>query len=335
MSGASSLWKNRETKMTETANDTPMRLGVSSCLLGEEVRYNGGHQLDRFVRDQLGQYVEYVPVCPEVECGLGIPREVMRLVGDPENPRLITSRTEQDMTERMTAYAERRVRELEKEDLCGFIFKSGSPSSGMERIKVYDKNGVPSKTGVGLFARAFMEHFPRLPVEDDGRLHDAMLRENFIERIFAHKRWKDLCRERKSRKRLVEFHTAHKLLILSHSPQHHREMGRLVARVKDRPLAEVYDEYEVLFLDALKKIATVKRQTNALNHVLGYFKKVLTADEKQEAVELIRQYHDGLVPLIVPITLLNHYVRKVGEPYLREQVYLHPHPVELKLRNHV
>ena len=160
-----------------------IRLGVSACLLGEEIRYDGQHKLDRFIRDTLGQYVEFVPVCPEVECGLGIPREAMRLVGDPQAPRLVTVRTGIDHTERMLAWARKRVKELESENLCGYVFKSTSPSCGMARVKVYDRNGVPKNTGVGLFARAFMDHFPLLPVEEEGRLHDPKLRETFVESV--------------------------------------------------------------------------------------------------------------------------------------------------------
>ncbi|UCG14989.1 MAG: DUF523 domain-containing protein, partial [Deltaproteobacteria bacterium] len=167
-----------------------IRLGISTCLLGENVRYDGGHKRDRFITDTLGQFVQFVPVCPEAECGLGIPRESMHLKGSPESPRLITTRTKIDHTDRMLAWARIRVRQLEKEDLCGFIFKSNSPSSGMERVRIYNEAGMPEKKGVGIFARAFMDHFPLLPVEEEGRLHDVKLRENFIERIFALKRWR-------------------------------------------------------------------------------------------------------------------------------------------------
>ena len=206
-----------------------IRLGISACLLGQAVRYDGGHKHDRFITETLGQYVEFVPVCPEVECGLGIPREAMRLVGDLEQPRLLTIRSRKDYTDQMLAWAQRRVRELEREDLSGFIFKSDSPSSGMERVKVYNDKGMPVKKGIGLFARAFMEHFPLLPVEDEGRLHDPKLRENFIEAIFAFKRWRDVVTSGPGRKELVAFHTRHKLLLLAHSPEHYREMGRVVA----------------------------------------------------------------------------------------------------------
>ncbi len=312
-----------------------IKLGISSCLLGERVRWDGAHKLDRYLTDTLGKFVKYVPVCPEVECGFGIPREPFRQVGDPDSPRLITSRTKIDYTDRMTEWAHRRVRELEKEDLCGFIFKSRSPSSGMERVKVYNEKGVPVKKGVGIFARAFMAHFPLIPVEEDGRLHDPILRENFIERIFAFKRWREGLEEKQSRGSLVDFHTQHKMLILSHSPEHHRLMGKLVARAKEIPLKELYEEYQGLFMEALKLKSTPKKNVNVITHILGYFKRQLTADEKQELLEIIDLYRQGTVPLIVPITLVNHYVRKYNQPYLKEQYYLHPHPLELQLRNHV
>ena len=311
-----------------------MRIGISTCILGENVRFDGGHKRDRFVTDTLGQFLEFVPVCPEVECGLGIPRESMRLVGDPESPRLMTNRTKIDHTERMITWAQKRVRELEKEDLCGFIFKSRSPSSGMERVRVYNEKGIPAKTGVGMFARIFMEHFPLLPVEEDGRLHDIRLRENFIERIFALKRWRDLLGEKKSRGRLVAFHTQHKLLILSHSQKHSRILGKLVAAAKSISPTQLYPQYQALFLEALKLKTTVKKNINVLQHMMGYFKKQLSADEKQELLETFDQYREGYIPLIVPLTLISHYVRKYDQPYLKQQVYLNPHPVELKLRNH-
>lgn len=312
-----------------------IRLGISTCLLGEPVRYDGGHKRDRFITDTLGQYVEFVPVCPETECGLGTPRESMHLAGDPHSPRLVTSRTKVDHTDLMVAWATKRLKELEQEDLCGFIFKSDSPSSGMERVRVYSEKGMPERKGVGIFARMFMEHFPLLPVEEEGRLHDPKLRENFIESIFALKRWRDLLKDHPTRGQLVAFHTEHKLLILSHSPKHNQLMGKLVAEAKQVPPGKLYREYETLFLAALRVKATVKKNTNVLQHMMGFFKRELTADEKQELLDVIDGYRQGMVPLIVPITLLKHYVRKYRQPYLNEQVYLNPHPVELKLRNHV
>lgn len=312
-----------------------IRLGISSCLLGENVRYDGGHKLDRFIKDTLGQYVEYVAVCPEVECGLDIPRESMRLEGGPEVPRLVTTRSKIDLTLRMMRWAQKRVVELEKEDLCGFIFKSDSPSSGMERVKIYGENKMPVKKGVGIFAGIFMKHFPLLPVEDEGRLHDPALRENFIERVFALRRWRESRKEKGGEEALIDFHTSHKFLILAHSPRHYQLMGKLVANQRSMPREELLDKYQVLLLEYLSLKGTPKKHVNVLQHMLGYFKKQLTADEKTELLEIIGDYQRGYIPLIVPVSLLRHYVRKYEQSYLQRQVYLNSHPVELKLRNHV
>jgi uncharacterized protein YbgA (DUF1722 family)/uncharacterized protein YbbK (DUF523 family) len=311
-----------------------IKLGISTCLLGETVRYDGGHKLDRFLTDTLGQYVQYVPVCPEVECGLPVPRESMRLEGNPDSPRLITSRTKHDMTERMVRWAKRRVVEIEEEDLCGFIFKSDSPSSGMERVRVYNEKGMPVKKGIGLFARIFMEHFPLLPVEDEGRLHDPELRENFIERIFTLRRWREVITKKGSRGNVVDFHTKHKLLILSHSPRHYQTMGKLVAKARELSIKELYQQYQTILMEALQLKTTPKKNANVLQHMMGYFKEQLSADEKQELLEVIDHYRQEYIPLVVPITLIQHYVRKYDQPYLKEQVYLNPHPLELQLRNH-
>jgi uncharacterized protein YbgA (DUF1722 family) len=224
--------------------------------------------------------------------------------------------------------------QLAKENLCGFVFKAKSPSSGMERVKLYDRNGVPNKGGVGLFARIFMEHFPLLPVEEDGRLHDPRLRENFIESIFTFKRWRDMLAKGRTAGNLVAFHTRHKLLLLGHSTEIYRQMGKLVATGGKTPIEDLLNQYEALLMKGMRVRSTVSKQVNVLQHLLGYFKKQLSADEKQEVLEQIDLYRQGLLPLIVPMTLINHYVRKYDQPYLREQVYLSPHPIELKLRNH-
>ncbi len=312
-----------------------IRIGISSCLLGNNVRWNGGHALDRFLAYTLGRYVEYVPVCPEVECGFGIPRDTFRLVGDPQRPRLVVTRSGADHTERMEAWARKRVEELEKEGLCGFIFKSDSPSSGMERVKVYDDKGVPRKIGVGVFARIFVERFPLTPVEEEGRLHDPVLRENFIERIFTCKRYCDVMEGTRQVRRLMDFHTQNKLLLMAHSPKHLKEMGSLVAHAREIPARELLERYEKLLMDAMALKPTTAKHTNVLQHIMGYFKKDLSADEKQELLEVINDYKRGLIPLIVPVTLLAHYVRKYNEAYLKGQTYLSPHPAELMLRNHV
>ena len=309
-----------------------LRVGISSCLLGNPVRWNAGHKLDKYLTHTLGEFVEYVPVCPEVEVGLGVPRESMRLVGDPERPRLITFKSKTDHTDKMVRWARKRVRALEKENLCGFIFKSDSPSSGMVRVKVYNDKGMPHKKGVGIFAREFMNHFPSIPVEDDGRLNNPRIRENFIQQIFTMQRWRDLGDGRRQMGKLVDFHTRNKLLLLSHSQKHYREMGRLVAQGKRLPFADLFRQYQELLLDALKLQTTIKKNINVLQHLMGYFKKQLSADEKQELLQTFDHYRREQVPLIVPITLINHYVRKYQQPYLKDQTYLNPHPLELKLR---
>jgi len=311
-----------------------IRIGVSACLLGQNVRYDGGHQRDRYITDTLGRWFEWVPVCPEVEYGLPIPREAMRLVGNPETPRLVTIRTRIDHTDGMLSWADKRLEALAVEDLCGFIFKSRSPSSGMAAVKVYPETGMAVKKGVGIFAGAFMRRFPLLPVEEDGRLNDPVLRENFIERIFVYRRWRELERRNGGMKDLVAFHAEHKLLILSHSPKHLTILGRLVANPDLMKLAALREEYFQNLMEGLRLTATVRKQTNVLEHMAGYFKKKLTPDEKKELGEVIGNYHQGLLPLIVPVTLIAHYVRLYGEPYLQKQIYLHPHPIELMLRNH-
>ena len=312
---------------------TSIKIGISSCLLGEKVRYDGGHKQDRYITDILGKFFTFVPVCPEVGCGLPVPREAMRLEGDPESPRLVTSKTRVDKTEQMLQFCRARVEELATEDLCGFVFKKNSPSSGLFRVKVY-RDGMPTKNGSGLFAAAVARRFPHLPLEEEGRLNDPLLRENFIERMFSYRRWKDFLAGSPDLGALVQFHTCQKLLIMSHSTQLYREMGALVGRGKEMGWSELLRRYEELFMKALELQATVKKQTNVLMHVMGYFKQQLSPDEKQELLGIIGQYHDGLVPLIVPITLLKHYVNKYRQQYLQQQIYLSPYPAELMLRNH-
>lgn len=312
-----------------------IKLGISACLLGETVRYDGGHKLDRFLRDTLGRYADYVPVCPETECGMGVPREAMRLEGNPDAPRLLTRDTRIDKTEMMVSWAKKRIARLASENLCGFIFKSDSPSCGMERVKVYDEKGMPAKTGVGIFVRVFMGAFPLLPMEEEGRLHDPRLRENFIERIFALRRWREVRGGKSPRGALVDFHTRHKLLLLSHSTKLYREMEKLVAGQKRHSLQDLRANYEALLMKALSLKTSPKKHANVLMHMMDYFREKLSADEKRELLEIFGRYAQGHLPLIVPLTLIGRYVRKYDEPHLKEQVYLNPHPLELQLRNHV
>lgn len=314
---------------------TPIRIGVSSCLLGEHVRYDGGHKHDRYITDILGKFFSFLPVCPEVGCGLTVPREAMRLEGEPDNPRLMTQQNRIDKTDRMLAFCADKVRKLEGEDLCGFIFKKNSPSSGLFRVKIYGPSGAPAGNGSGLFAAAVARHFPLLPMEEEGRLNDPAIRENFIERVFSYRRWKDFLRGTPDMGGLVEFHSRHKLLMLAHSPQIYRELGRLVAHGQGMKREELLGRYEELMMKGLALHATAKKNSNVLMHIMGYFKKQLTTAEKGELLEVIGQYHDQLVPLLVPLTLLKHYVRTYDQEYLKQQIYLAPHPAELMLRNHV
>jgi uncharacterized protein YbgA (DUF1722 family) len=240
-----------------------------------------------------------------------------------------------DITEGMQAWAGSRLDALVKADLSGYLLKSDSPSCGMERVRVYRSSGIPSKVGVGIFARALMERFPLLPVEEEGRLHDLPLRENFIERVFCYRRWQDLVRDGLTRGKLVAFHTGHKLLLMAHSPKHYAELGQLVANAKTLPVRSLEARYGDLFMTALKSRATAKKHTNVMHHILGYLKRDLDARDKAELLAVIADYHQGLVPLIVPLTLLKHHLARVEVPYLRDQIYLNPHPKELMLRNHV
>lgn len=312
-----------------------IRLGISACLLGSKVRFDGGHKWDRFITETLGQCVEYRPVCPEVECGLGVPREPLRLAGYHGFPRLMTAHTGQEHTKRMARWVRKRVVGLAKEDLWGFIFKARSPSCGVKRIRVFNEEGALTKNGVGIFARAFMEHFPLCPVEDEDRLHDPAIRENFIERIFVCKRWREILAQKMSQGNLVDFHTRHRLVILAHSPKHHSMMYKLVSRAQGLPLKEVYLQYQKLLMEAVRLKATLRKNAKVLQHIVGCLKKQLSPDERKELLEAIDSYRQGCATLIVPITLLDHYARKYNLSYLKEQRYLRPHPIELQLRNHV
>ena len=324
-----------DSPMSDTSPTTaPIRVGVSACLLGDEVRWDGGHKRDRFVTDALGRFVEFVRVCPEVESGLTIPRPTLRLTGSPDDPQLVFGSSGDDYTQTMLAFAERRVAALSKLDLCGFVLKSDSPSCGMERVKVYGKGGMSVRKGRGLFARVLMERLPLLPVEEDGRLNDARLRENFVERVFAYRRWRDFDAAAFSLRRLVEFHSAHKYLLLAHSPEHYAALGRLVARAKQLERGELRERYGREFALALAKPASRGRHFNVLQHMAGYFKERLDRASRDELHGVLADFRAGLIPMVVPMTLVAHHVRVLDVAYLAGQVYLAPHPKELMLRNH-
>ncbi len=313
-----------------------VRLGVSTCLMGKNVRYDGGHQRDRFLMNTLGEFVDWVPVCPEVEIGLPTPREAMHLEGDPENPRLVTIKTGKDYTKRMQSWARERLEQLADENLHGFIFKKRSPSSGLYRVKVYDEHGMPSRTGTGIFPHEVMRRFPLLPLEEDGRLHDMGLRENFIERVFVYCRWTRILSDDPTPGGIVAFHTAHKLTMMAHSPEHYRKMGRLVAQAGTLPWSELVDRYGTLLMEGLKVMTTKGRHVNVLQHLMGFLKDFLSKEDKAELLGVIEDYQHELVPLIVPLTLLRHHLnRNPVADWVHQQVYLRPYPKELMLRNHV
>src|SRR6185436_15141286 len=304
----------------------PIRIGISSCLLGEAVRFDGGHKRDPFLTETFGAFVEWVPVCPEVECGFGTPRESMRLVRVDNGVRLLTVRTAVDVTDRMVEYARRRVAALDAEDLSGYVLKKDSPSCGMDRVKIYSTRGVPERSGRGIFAAGLVERFPLLPVEEEGRLSDPRLRENFVERVFAYWRLRRLFSGRWKLGALVNFHTAHKLILMAHSPEAYRQLGRLVAHARGVGRADLERRYAEMFMSALAVIATPRRHTNVLQHMAGYFKAHLDRSSKAELGTAIDDYRRGLVPLDVPMTLLRHYVRVHRVSYLAGQLYLAPHP---------
>jgi uncharacterized protein YbgA (DUF1722 family)/uncharacterized protein YbbK (DUF523 family) len=312
-----------------------VRIGISACLLGEEVRFDGGHKRDQYVTTVLGRHVDWVPVCPEMEMGLGVPREPLRLVGDPSAPRLVTVKTNVDHTARMLAWARERGEALRAMELDGYLLKSKSPSCGMERVRVYTEAGMPSRSGPGLFARVLMEAMPSLPVEEEGRLNDPRRRENFIVRVFSHHRWRRLIRGRVRAADLVAFHARHKLLLMAHSEPHLRALGRLVARAGAERLTERRCQYAEAFFAALEVPTTIRKHCNVLQHIAGHFRERLERRDRAGLHETIADYRRGLVPLVVPLTLLKHYVRKFELEYLRDQVYLDPHPGELMLLNHV
>jgi uncharacterized protein YbgA (DUF1722 family)/uncharacterized protein YbbK (DUF523 family) len=324
--------------MSLTLDPTPpkVRIGISSCLLGEEVRYNGGHKRDAFLTDTFGRYVEWVAVCPEVELGMGTPRPSIRLERIGGGVRLMMPSTGGDYTDAMREYAGRRVTALAGMDLDGYVLKKDSPSCGMERVKVYDGAGAPSKDGRGLFAEALISRLPDLPVEEEGRLNDPLLRENFISRVFVHHRWHEAGKEGWIRASLLRFHERHKFLLMARNQAALRRLGRLLGESdKRQPPAELAAAYLQGLTATLSRPATRRGHTNVLQHLAGYVSDALDREDRAELAETIERYRLGLVPLVVPLTLIRHHVRRQEVEYLRDQVYLEPHPHELMLLNHV
>ena len=311
-----------------------VQVGVSSCLLGEEVRFDGGHKRDAYLTGTLASYFDFVPFCPEAAVGLGIPRQPIRLVRRGASVRAVGVKTpELDPTDQLAAYAETTTGQLSH--ISGYIFKKASPSCGMERVKVYNEKGMPEQNGVGIYAGVLMQRLPLLPVEEEGRLGDAVLRENFIERVFVYHRWQQMMRDGLTASELVDFHSDHKYLILAHDQEAYRQLGRLVADAGKSDLERLAADYVALLMQTLKRPATTRQHVNVLQHLLGYLKKHLDTLDREELLETIEQYRQGLLPLIVPITLIRHHFRRNPDPYVLRQYYLSPHPKELMLRNRI
>ncbi len=310
-----------------------IKVGISACLLGDPVRFNGGHKESRLCSETLARHFQFVPICPEVAIGLGTPREPIRLVGDPDHPRAVgTVHPELDVSDALNAYGERIAIELD--GISGYILMQKSPSCGMERVKVYQANGHPvDGGGSGLFAKSLMRMRPDLPVEEAGRLNDPVLRENFLTRIFAHAEWQRLLRNGLTCKALVDFHSRYKYQLMASDPQQYKALGRMVAGVGKTQLEAFAPAYFSQLMAALKKTASRGNHSNVLQHLSGYLKKHLEGEDKQELQRLITQYRQGVVPLVVPLTLLKHHFRRHPDRYVANQAYLQPHPEDLSLRN--
>lgn len=316
-------------------DEPPIRIGVSSCIIGEEVRWNGGHARQRYLTDVLGEFTEYVPVCPELEVGMGVPRPTVRLVRDGDEVRMIDPKNEIDWTAAMKRYSRQRAADLAQSDLCGFVLKKDSPTCGLMRVKVFHEGGQgSSKDGQGLFATALLQRYPHLPLEEEGRLNDPHIRENFVERVFAYRRLKDLFGPRWTIGKVVAFHTREKLLLRAHDEVRYRELGRLVANAASIPRAAFKDDYMDRYMSALSRQATVAKHTNVLQHSVGFLRRAGDEAGRREMQEAIEDYRKGLVPLVVPTTLLRHLARRHDEAILLESSYLNAHPKELMLRNH-
>lgn len=317
----------------QQASSQGIPVGISACLMGEPVRYNGGHKRSRYCLEVLGERFAFEPFCPELEAGLGVPREPIRLVGAlGETPRVRgTVDPSLDVTDKLAevsrAFIERH------RHLRGFILMKGSPSCGLERVKVYHHNGMPSHADSGAFVRELRCHFPALPLEEEARMNDAVLRENFITRVYALDDWKRRVAPAPSYHALLQFHSRQKYLLMAHHVESYRELGRYLAEASRRPLDEVLAHYLQRFMAALGRPATRKTHTNALMHVFGYLKAALDGETRRDLLAAIEEYRLGHVALAVPIRLLNHYLRRHGSDYIREQTYLDPHPYELGLRN--
>lgn len=311
-------------------SNSDIKIGISACLTGDQVRFDKSHKKSDFCMNQLGKYVAYEKFCPEVAVGLPIPRPTIRQIKQDDIITVSRPDGSMDVTEKMTDYGQSVAKRIAH--LSGFVFMKGSPSCGMSRVKVYYSHGKGCEhNGVGLFAKQIMEANPNLPCEENGRLNDAVLRENFVMRVFTYKKWQTLVESGVTKHKLIQFHSQNKYLVMSHDPVAYKQIGKLLGESQDS-VEEIADQYISLLMTALKKPASRRNHTNTLQHLQGYFKKVLDKSKKQELTEQVMAYREGLVPLLVPLTLINHYLRDFPNEYLSNQAYLNPYPAELKLR---
>jgi len=313
----------------------PIRIGISSCLLGDRVRYDGGHKQDHFLTDVMGPHVEWVAVCPEFEIGLGVPREPIELERKSGEIRLVSIETRADHTKTMQRWAKRRLDELHRENLSGYILKSRSPSCGIGRVPIYLENGAREGNGRGLFASGLLESFENLPVEDEARLATPMHRENFIERVFAYRRLRQLFDGRWKNRDVAEFHVQHELLLMAHSPRLSREIGRVVDQIANYPRKEFRQHYESLFMQAMKSATNRRRHAKVLRHIADSFAEQLDPAQTNELGRIIEGYSQGLEPLSTLLASIRILARRFGIHYLEEQVYLNPRPEEAALRDRV
>lgn len=309
------------------------RLGVSTCLLGENVRYDGAEKRDPVLLGAFGNHVEWVPVCPEVECGMTVPRDPMHLADDPDSPRLVTTATGEDQTGRMQTWIRSRLDELAREDLWGFVLKSRSPSCGRSAVPVLDSTGARAGEAAGLFAAAVAGRFPLLPVADERSLRDDSVWDNFIERLFCLKRYRDTMRPKRSRESLAIFHAAHELQLMAHDPGALREMGELVAHSTELPLDELSDRYEQLLTTAMELPATPALNADVLVRALGLLERYMSPGERQDALDVIEEHRGGRAPLTAPMRLLGRYIKKYRVEDLAGQSCFAAHPLELRLRD--
>ena len=306
-------------------------IGISSCLLGEEVRYDAGHKHHSYITQTLGRYFKFQSFCPEMSIGLGAPRESMRLIKMEDGIHCVGNRTPTlDVTQQLIDSAQQQI--SWHVNLCGYILKKDSPSCGMDRVRVYTGE-MPERNGRGLYAQVLMENFPNLPVEEEGRLGDPVLRENFVKRVFVYRHWRDLDETGLNLHKLTDFHAQYKYVLLSHDQARTRGLGNRLANAGKQQIDEILHWYFPELMQILKICATRKNHVNVLQHLQGFLKDDIDKEDKKELAETIENYRRELLPLIVPITLLRHHFRRHPKPFVEKSKYLDPHPAELMLLN--